>query len=153
MNVWWPNKLFWHAKPVAAIHISKCSVVVSKISNGVFVLLLKQFIWFTYPNVLWLSANGITWTTFWSVFIGERAGVFSERRRSNCTCCVWTLTLFWPWISSPNLSSTISVCMDRSLLIVRRITFKLATWWPYWIFQFPVSNFSLALNIRSKRGT
>ena len=29
--------------------------------------------------------NGITWIKFMGLFIGERAGVFSERRRSNCT--------------------------------------------------------------------
>ena len=26
----------------------------------------------------------------------------------------------------------------------------MAAWWPYWIFWFPDSNFSLALNINSK---
>ena len=30
------------------------------------------------------------------------------------------------------------------------VTFKIAAWRPYWIFQFPDSNFSLALNIKSK---
>ena len=29
-------------------------------------------------------------------------------------------------------------------------TFKMAVWWPYWIFWFPDSNFSLAVNINSK---
>ena len=30
------------------------------------------------------------------------------------------------------------------------VTFKMAAWWPYWIFLFPDSKFSLALNINSK---
>ena len=29
--------------------------------------------------------------------------------------------------------------MERSLLIFSNVTFKMAAWWPYWIFQFPDS--------------
>ena len=47
-----------------------------------------------------------------------------------------TLTLVWLWISSPNLSGTILVYMGRSLLIFSDVTFKMASWWPYWIFWF-----------------
>ena len=36
------------------------------------------------------------------------------------------------------------------LLIVTDVTFKMAAWPPYWNFWFPDSNFSLALNIKSK---
>ena len=56
-----------------------------------------------------------------------------------------TLTLVWPWISIPNLSGTILMYMCRSLLIFRNVNFKMAARWPYWIFLFPDSNFSLAL--------
>ena len=42
------------------------------------------------------------------------------------------------------------VATARSLLIFRDVTFKMAAWRPYWIFRFPDSNFSLALNIKSK---
>ena len=42
------------------------------------------------------------------------------------------------------------VAMDRSLFIISDVTFKMATWQPYWIFQFMDFNFSLALNIKSK---
>ena len=42
------------------------------------------------------------------------------------------------------------VVIDKSLLIFSEVTFKMAAWWPYWIFWFPDSNFSLALNINSK---
>ena len=59
-----------------------------------------------------------------------------------------TLTLVWLWISTPNFSGTI--LMGRSLLIISDVNFKMAAWWPYWIFWFPDSNFSLALNINSK---
>ena len=42
------------------------------------------------------------------------------------------------------------MAMDRSLWILRDVTFKMATWQPYCIFLCPDSNFSLALNINSK---
>ena len=42
------------------------------------------------------------------------------------------------------------VVIGKSLLIFSEVTFKMAAWWPYWIFWFPHSNFSLALNINSK---
>ena len=53
-----------------------------------------------------------------------------------------TLTLVWLWISSPNIRSKLLVCMERSLLVFGNVTFKMAAWWPYWIFQFPDSNLS-----------
>ena len=58
-----------------------------------------------------------------------------------------TLTLVWLWLSTPNLSCTILMYMYRSLLIFSNANFKMATRQPYWIFWFPDSNFSLALNI------
>ena len=42
------------------------------------------------------------------------------------------------------------VVIGKSLLIFSEVTFKMAAWWPYRIFLFPYSNFSLALNINSK---
>ena len=39
---------------------------------------------------------------------------------------------------------------QKSPLFFSNVSFKMATWWPYWIFWFPDSNFSLALNIHSK---
>ena len=42
------------------------------------------------------------------------------------------------------------VVIGRSLFIFSDVTFKMAAWWPYWIFWFPDPNFSLALNINSK---
>ena len=53
-------------------------------------------------------------------------------------------------ISISNFICMLMVVIGRSLLICSNITFKMAAWWPYWIFWFPDSNFSLALNINSK---
>ena len=39
------------------------------------------------------------------------------------------------------------VAIGRSLLIFSDVTFKIAAWWPYWIFWFPDANFTLALII------
>ena len=49
-----------------------------------------------------------------------------------------------------NFICMLMVVIGRSLLIFSDVTFKMAAWWPYWIFWFPDSNFSLALNINSK---
>ena len=42
------------------------------------------------------------------------------------------------------------VAIGKSLLIFSDVTFKMATWRPYWIFWIPDSNFTLALNINLK---
>ena len=46
-----------------------------------------------------------------------------------------TLTLLWLWISTPNFSSTMLMHIGRSLLIFSYVIFKMAAWWPYWIFS------------------
>ena len=53
------------------------------------------------------------------------------------------------------ISISIFICMlmvaiGRSLSIFSDVTFKMAAWRPYWIFWFPDSNFTLALNINFK---
>ena len=53
-------------------------------------------------------------------------------------------------ISISNFICMLMVVIGKSLLIFSDVTFKMAAWWPYWIFWFPDSNFSLALNINSK---
>ena len=53
-------------------------------------------------------------------------------------------------ISIWNFICMLLVAMGRSLLIFSDVTFKMAAWWPSWIFRFPNSNFSLALNFKSK---
>ena len=58
----------------------------------------------------------------------------------------WLLTLVWLWIYSANFSSKSFLYMDGSLLIFSNVTFKMTVWWPYWIFQFLDSNFSLGYN-------
>ena len=53
-------------------------------------------------------------------------------------------------ISISNFICMLVLVICNSLLIFSEVTFKMAAWWPYWIFWFPDSNFSLALNINSK---
>ena len=64
--------------------------------------------------------------------------------------CFRTLTSVWLLILSPNFSTTLLVYMEWSLFICSDLIFKMAARRPYWIFQFPDSNFSLALNSKSK---
>ena len=53
-------------------------------------------------------------------------------------------------ISISNFIRILLVAMDKSLLIFSNVIFKMAAWRPYWIFRFPDSNFTLALNIKAK---
>ena len=53
-------------------------------------------------------------------------------------------------ISISNFICMLMVAIGRSLLIFSDVTFKMAAWRPYWIFWFPESNFTLALNINFK---
>ena len=53
-------------------------------------------------------------------------------------------------ISISNFICMLMVVIGKSLLIFSEVTFKMAAWWKYWIFWFPDSNFSLALNINCK---
>ena len=53
-------------------------------------------------------------------------------------------------ISILNFICMLMVFIGKSLFIFSEVTFKMAAWWPYWIFRLPDSDFSLALNINSK---
>ena len=53
-------------------------------------------------------------------------------------------------ISISNFICLLMVVIGRSLLTFSDVTFKMAAWWPFWIFWFPDCNFSLALNINPK---
>ena len=53
-------------------------------------------------------------------------------------------------ISISNFICMLMVAIGRNLLIFSDVTFKMAAWRPYWIFWFPDSNFTLALNINFK---
>ena len=53
-------------------------------------------------------------------------------------------------ISISNFICILMVAIGRSLLIFSDVIFKMAAWRPYWIFWFPDSNFTLALNINFK---
>ena len=52
--------------------------------------------------------------------------------------------------SISNFICLLMVAIGRSLLIFSDVTFKMAAWRPYWIFWFPDSSFTLALNINFK---
>ena len=86
-----------------------------------------------------------------------RGGILDSPCPSVCmSVClsVWKRHGFWSvtqvCFGISNFICMLSVSMGRSLLIFTDITFKMAVWWPYWIFRFPVSNFILASNVRSK---
>ena len=53
-------------------------------------------------------------------------------------------------ISISNFICMLMVAISRTLLIFSNVTFKMAALRPYWIFWFPDSNFTLALNINFK---
>ena len=53
-------------------------------------------------------------------------------------------------ISISNFICMLMMAIGRSLLIFSDVTFKMAAWRPYWIFLFPDSNFTSALNINFK---
>ena len=53
-------------------------------------------------------------------------------------------------ISISNFICMLMAAIGRSLLIFSDVTFKMAAWQPYWIFWFPDSTFTLALNINFK---
>ena len=53
-------------------------------------------------------------------------------------------------ISISNFICMLMVAIGRSLLIFSDVTFKMVAWRPYWIFWFPDSNLTLALNINFK---
>ena len=53
-------------------------------------------------------------------------------------------------ISISNFICMLMVAIGRSLVIFSDVACKMAAWRPYWIFWFPDSNFTLALNINFK---
>ena len=59
-----------------------------------------------------------------------------------------SVTRVYLGISIVNFISMLFVTMGQNLLIFRDVTFKMAAWSPYWIFQFTDSNFNLALYIK-----
>ena len=88
-----------------------------------------------WVGAFWFSATLISkWPP------GRHIGFFGFR----------TLTLVWLYISTPNFSGAVLMYMGRSLLIYSDVNFKMAAWQPYWIFWFPDSNISLALNMNLK---
>ena len=89
---------------------------------------------------LWAEAYWFSAMSLSKLLPGSHIGFFGLR----------TLTLIWLWISSPNFTGTSHVCMGKCLLIFSNVAFKMPAWWPYWVFHFQDSNFSLALNSKPK---
>ena len=99
--------------------------------------------WFSlYPRPTKLEGGGYTGFTL-SVRPSVRPSVCRRhgfRSISQVSC----------GISISNFICILMVAIGRSLLIFSDVTFKIAAWRPYWIFWFPDSNFTLALNINFK---
>ena len=101
---------------------------------------LKMAAWWPYWNFRYLERDSsLLWNfnfkfhTFWFPDMslpkwppGGHIGFFR------------TLTLAWLWTSSPNFSSKLLVCMERSLLIFINVTFKMAAWRPVGCFSFRI---------------
>ena len=87
---------------------------------------ILDFSVFWHHLCLWEEANWFSAMSLSKWLPGGHIGFFGFR----------TLTSVCLWISSPNFSSTLLVSMERSPLIFRYMTFKMAAWWPYWIFWF-----------------
>ena len=95
------------------------------------------FNWFLYPRPMKLEGGYTGFTLSVCPSICRRHGF-----RSVTQVCFG--------ISFSNFKCIVFVAMGRSLYIFSHVTFKMAAWQPYWIFRFPDSNFSLALDIECK---
>ena len=96
---------------------------------------------FLYPRPTKLEGGGYTGFTL-SVRRSVRPSVCRHGFRSISQVCFE--------ISISNFICMLMVAIGRSLLIFSDVTFKMAACRPYWIFWFPNSNFTLALNINFK---
>ena len=114
---------------------------------GVFVLGSNIYCWLAslYPRPTKLEGGytGFTLSVCPSVRLSVRPSVCRRHGfRSISQVCFG--------ISISNFIYMLMVAIGRSLLIFSDVTFKMAAWRPYWIFWFPDSNFTLALNINFK---
>ena len=130
MAAWWLYWIFWNLD---------CSWhgfwSITLVCFGISISISYAYCLWPWANTCWCSVMSFSkWPP------GDHIRFFS----------FWILTSVWLWISSSNVNSNLLVYMGRSPLIFSNVTFKMATWQPYWIFQFPDSNFNLALNIKPK---
>ena len=137
-----PNEVDWGVYWIHLVRLSVRPSVGNMISGALLKFALEFQFQILYAYCLWPWAEAY-WFSVMSLSKwppGGHLGFFGFR----------TLTLVWLWRSSLNFHGTSLVYMERNLLIFSNVTFKMATWWPYWIVQFPYSNFNLALNFKSK---
>ena len=97
--------------------------------------------------------EGVTPPLYLYLSIKELAGVYWIHY--GClSVCRWhgfrIISRICFWIQVSNFMCMFLVAMGRNLLIFSDVTFKMAAWWPYCIFCFLGSNFSLAMHINSK---
>ena len=112
---------------------------------------------------LWISTSNFSGTIL--MYMGRSLLIFQQRHFQNgrraaildfsvSGLCRWQgfrdVSQVCFGISISNFICMLMVVIGKSLLVFSEVTFKMAAWWPYWIFLFPDSNFSLALNINSK---
>ena len=110
MAAWWPYWIFWFPDSNFSLALN---ISTPNLSGTILMYMCR--------SLLILATLISKWPP------GSHIGIFGFR----------TLTLVWLWISTANLSGTILIYMGRSLLIFSDVTFKMAAWWPYWIFWFP----------------
>ena len=112
---------------------------------------------------LWISTSNFSGTIL--MYMGRSLLIFQQRHFQNgrleaildfsvSGLCRWQgfrdVSQVCFGISISNFICMLMVVIGKSLLIFSEVTSKMAAWWPYWIFLFPDSNFSLALNINCK---
>ena len=115
-----------------------------------------NLIGFLYPRPTKLEGEGWGWGWGWGRGVGGGYSGFTLsvhlsvrpsvcRRHGFRSICQVSCG-----ISISNVICMLMVAIGRSLLIFSDVTFKMAPRRPYWIFWFPDSNFTLALNINFK---
>ena len=109
MSAWWPYWIFWFPDSNFSLALN----INSNLSGTILMYMCRSLLIFSNVNS--------------KLPPGSHIGIFGFR----------TLTFVWLWISTANLSGTILIYMGRSPLIFSDVTFKMAAWWPYWIFWFP----------------
>ena len=132
-------------------------------NHGSFIALVMVITWLDFwevqlqtviippPNEVGGGYTGFTLSVRLSVCPSVRLSVRPSVRPSVCRRHGFrSISQVCFGISISNFIFMLMVAVGRSLLIFSDVTFKMAAWRPYWIFWFPNSNFTLALNIYFK---
>ena len=146
---------YWHiCSRATCAHINEGSFAFKCLWNNGDVRLITPV-----KTLKWMP---ITWTVKLIFIIlppneiggGYTGFTLSVRLSVRPSVCRWhgfrSITQVCFGISISNFICILMVAISRSLLIFSDVTFKMAAWRPYWIFWFPDSNFTSALNINFK---